>query len=74
MLTYVVGLGEFDHIIIGSVEGFYLAFRGLVGWGQLFGGYMLPTLLGNIFGGVVLVALLAHAQVEPGRGEAKARP
>jgi formate/nitrite transporter FocA (FNT family) len=69
LLTYVVGLGEFDHIIIGSVEGFYLALRGMVSWGRLLGGYMLPTLLGNILGGVVLVALLAHAQVESGQEE-----
>jgi formate/nitrite transporter FocA (FNT family) len=67
LLTYVVGLGEFDHIIIGSVEGFYAALRGMVSWSQLLGGYMLPTLLGNILGGVVLVALLGHAQVESGQ-------
>jgi formate/nitrite transporter FocA (FNT family) len=69
LITYAVGLGEFDHIIIGSVEGFYLALRGVVSWGQLLGGYMLPTLLGNILGGVVLVALLGHAQVESGQEE-----
>jgi formate/nitrite transporter FocA (FNT family) len=67
LLTYVVGLGEFDHIIIGSVEAFYLALSGMVSWGYLLGGYMLPTLLGNILGGVVLVALLGHAQVESGQ-------
>jgi formate/nitrite transporter FocA (FNT family) len=69
LLTYVVGLGEFDHIIIGSVEGFYAALRGMVSWSRLLGGYMLPTLLGNILGGVVLVALLGHAQVESGQEE-----
>jgi formate/nitrite transporter FocA (FNT family) len=62
-ITYLVGLGHFPHIIAGSVEAFYLGIVGLRTWGQVLGGYALPTLIGNTIGGVALVAVLAHAQI-----------
>ena len=63
-LTYLVSLGELAHIIAGSVEVAYAAFAGVVTWGEYLTGFLLPTLLGNVVGGVGLVALLAHAQVK----------
>jgi formate-nitrite transporter family protein len=63
LVTYVVGLGHFPHIIAGAVEAFYAGMNGLRGWGALAGNYALPTLIGNTIGGVTLVAVLAHAQI-----------
>jgi formate/nitrite transporter FocA (FNT family) len=37
--------------------------------GHVLGSYMLPTLLGNIIGGVTLVAALNHAQVVAGEAD-----
>ena len=65
IITFVVGLGGFAHIIAGSVEVLYAVTTGAASWGGYFGGYMLPTLLGNIFGGVSLVAALNYGQVAP---------
>jgi formate-nitrite transporter family protein len=62
-VTWLVGLGSFTHIIAGSVEVLFLVTTGALSWGQYLGGYMTPTLLGNILGGVSLVAALNHAQV-----------
>ena len=62
IMTYLVALGGYAHIIAGSVEVFYAVLTGAVGWSTYFG-WMLPTLLGNCIGGVALVAVLAHAQV-----------
>ena len=62
-LTYLIGLGHFPHIIAGAVEMFYLAASGIRSWGQITSGYMVPTLIGNMIGGVALVAALAHAQI-----------
>ncbi len=62
-ITYLVGLGHFPHIIAGAVEVFYLGIAGLRSWAEVFGGYALPTLIGNTVGGVALVAVLAHAQI-----------
>ncbi len=68
IITYVVGLGQFSHIIAGAVEVFALAAAGEKPWGTVFGGFLVPTLIGNIIGGVTLVAALNHAQVVSGEG------
>ncbi len=62
-LTWLVGIGSFTHVIAGSVEVLFLATTGAVPWQQAVGGYIVPTLCGNIIGGVALVAALNHAQV-----------
>ena len=63
IMTYLVALGEYSHIIAGSTEVFYAIATGSVSWSYYFISWMLPTLLGNIVGGVTLVAVLGHAQV-----------
>jgi formate/nitrite transporter FocA (FNT family) len=63
VLTYVVGLFHFPHIIAGASEVFYLGVSGLRGWGEIVGGFIIPALIGNTIGGVTLVAALAHAQI-----------
>ena len=68
LITYLVGLGEFSHIIAGSVETFTVAAMDRASWLGIVGGYTLPTLIGNILGGVTLVATLNHAQVVSGSG------
>ena len=70
IMTYIVALGSFTHIIAGSIEALFLVMTGVVSWGAFATGYMLPTLLGNTLGGVSLVAVLNHAQVVAG-GRAK---
>lgn len=66
IMTYLVGLGGFAHIIAGATEVFYAGFRGLAGWGAILLGYLLPTLVGNVLGGVTIVAALNHAQATSG--------
>jgi formate/nitrite transporter FocA (FNT family) len=43
---------------------------GELSWGHCLGGYLAPSLIGNILGGVALVAVGAHAEfmaAEPGK-------
>lgn len=63
LLSYVVGIGHFSHVIAGSVEVLHLVVQGMEGLGGYLGGYLLPTLLGNTLGGVLLVAFLNHSQI-----------
>lgn len=65
ILTYVVGLGAFSHIIAGSVECAYLVLVGQAGLQDYAVRFFLPTLVGNITGGVALVAVLNYGQVAP---------
>ena len=39
-----------------------MVFRGQRSFAEYLLGYAVPTLVGNAFGGVILVAALAHAQ------------
>ena len=66
MMTYLVGVAGLSHIVAGSTEAAYLVARGAATWGDYFGRFVLPTLLGNTLGGVTLVAALNHAQVTGG--------
>ncbi|MGB7786735.1 MAG: formate/nitrite transporter family protein [Salinimicrobium sp.] len=63
IITWIVGIAELSHVIAGSSETFVLAFSGIMSWGEVLGGYLLPSLIGNVLGGVILVAVLNHAQV-----------
>jgi formate-nitrite transporter family protein len=65
-LTYVVGLAGLTYIVAGSVEVIFLVMIGAKTWISFLIGYMLPTLIGNILGGVSLVSALNHAQVVAG--------
>jgi formate/nitrite transporter FocA (FNT family) len=62
-LTWMIGIGGFSHVIAGSIEAFFLAVSGAGTWTHAVGGYILPALIGNILGGVSLVAVVNHAQV-----------
>jgi formate/nitrite transporter FocA (FNT family) len=65
LLTYVVAIGHFSHIIAGSVEAFYAVLTGDASIGDYIVGFLVPTLIGNTIGGVALVALLNHAPLAP---------
>nr|WP_228747876.1 formate/nitrite transporter family protein [Bradyrhizobium sp. BR 10289] len=63
VMTYVVALGEFAHIVAGSVECAFLVQSGRASLAQYASDFFAPTLLGNILGGTTLVALLNYGQV-----------
>jgi formate/nitrite transporter FocA (FNT family) len=71
ILTWLVGIGGFTHIVAGAAEVFYMAAAGGPSWAPVVAGYLLPTLIGNIVGGVSLVAVINHAQVVAGEREAQ---
>jgi formate/nitrite transporter FocA (FNT family) len=54
----------FRHAIAGAVEAFYRACAGTSSWGEMVLEFIVPAVLGNAVGGVVLVALLNYAQVK----------
>jgi formate/nitrite transporter FocA (FNT family) len=62
-LTTAIALGDFTHVVAGAAETFLLLFSGHVGAGRAIGGIIAPALAGNVIGGTLLFALLAHAQV-----------
>jgi formate/nitrite transporter FocA (FNT family) len=63
LITYLIALGGFTHVIAGSVEAFYAWLTGAESFSKILFGFFLPTLAGNVAGGTVLFAVLSYAQV-----------
>lgn len=73
LLTYVVAVCQFPHVIAGSVEASFAVISGHATIADYVFRFLAPTLLGNSVGGTILAALLNHAPVagELSRGEAR---
>jgi formate-nitrite transporter family protein len=63
LITYVIALGEFSHVVAGSGEAWLLMLVGQTSFAGAVGGFILPSLAGNLVGGTGLFAVLAHGQV-----------
>lgn len=63
IITYVMAIGEFTHIVVGASEAVYLLLAGNIGWSELLFQFGLPTLVGNVIGGTFIFALISHAQI-----------
>jgi formate/nitrite transporter FocA (FNT family) len=63
LMTYLIALGDFTHIVAGSVEAFLLVANGHQSIWSMMSGFTVPVLLGNIVGGTALFALLSYAQI-----------
>jgi len=63
LITYLIALGGFTHVVAGSAEALYLVLTGHESLLRAVFVFFLPTLLGNVFGGTLLFAFLSYAQV-----------
>lgn len=63
VMTYLIAIGGFGHIVAGSTESFMLLLAGQSDIIQAIWGFMVPALIGNIIGGTALFAVLSYAQV-----------
>ena len=65
LLAFVVGIGHFAHSIATSGEILASVLYHQATFGAYFG-WLLPAVLGNLCGGVLLVTLLEYGQVKGG--------
>ena len=63
LITYLMALGDFTHIVVGTAEVSYLVFAGELPWKDFWLIFAGPTLAGNIIGGSFIFALISHAQI-----------
>jgi formate/nitrite transporter FocA (FNT family) len=63
LLTYVVALGHFPHIVAGSADAAFAVFSGHASVRDYLLGFFAPTLVGNTIGGVAFAAILNHAPI-----------
>lgn len=64
MMTWLIAVGGFTHIVAGSVEVFLLVIAGDWSIGMMLWQFTVPVLIGNMIGGTVLFAVLSYAQVK----------
>lgn len=64
LVTYLIAIGDFTHIIVGSIEVMFLLLIGEVSFADTILRFGIPTLLGNVFGGTFIFALISHAQIK----------
>jgi len=64
VMTYLIALDDFSHVVAGSTETFLLLLNGEIGLWTTFGTFMIPTYFGNVLGGTMLFAMLAYVQVK----------
>ncbi len=65
LMTYLIAVGGFSHIVAGSFEALMLVVTAQLDVWRAIGLFAVPTLLGNIVGGTVLFTLISHVQVAP---------
>jgi formate/nitrite transporter FocA (FNT family) len=63
LITYVVAISKLSHIIAGSVEASYGMMTGAASARDYLCGFFAPTLLGNMIGGISLVAIINHGSI-----------
>ncbi len=63
LMTWLIALGGFTHVVAGSVDAFLLVMTGDLGVPAMVFNFTIPVLLGNVVGGTALFALLSYAQV-----------
>ena len=63
IVTWLIAVGGFTHIVAGSMESYLLVLSGEWALWTMLADFMVPVLIGNIIGGTALFALIAYAQV-----------
>jgi formate/nitrite transporter FocA (FNT family) len=63
LVTYVISLAGFSHVVAGGVEAAVLVVAGEMGAADAALGFVAPAVIGNVIGGTVLFTLLTWAQI-----------
>lgn len=63
LMTWLIAIGGFPHVVAGSMEAYLLVLNGDWEWWRMLLQFMTPVLIGNMIGGTALFALISYAQV-----------
>jgi formate/nitrite transporter FocA (FNT family) len=63
LITYMVAISKLSHVIAGSVEATYSVMAGAASVQDYLLKFFAPTLLGNMIGGISLVAIINHGSI-----------
>ena len=74
MVTYVIALGGFSHVVTGTSQASFLWVSGRMTLYDMVSDFVLPALIGNVIGGTGLFAVLAHGQMRSDTGDKSDAP
>jgi len=63
LMTWLIAVGGFTHIVAGSMEAWLLVLSADWSFGWMLWEFMVPVLIGNMIGGTALFAMISYAQV-----------
>ncbi|WP_284164739.1 formate/nitrite transporter family protein [Frigidibacter sp. SD6-1] len=63
LVTYLIALADFAHVVAGMTEASLLVLAGDLGVAAAIGGFLVPALIGNLLGGSVFFTTLAWVQI-----------
>lgn len=63
LVTWLISLAGFSHVIAGTCEAALLVFSGKVGLWAVTWGFTLPALVGNVIGGTLVFTVLMWGQI-----------
>lgn len=63
IITYLIALADFSHIVAGTTEAMIVVLAGEIAPGEALVDFMLPAFIGNLLGGSVFFTFLAWAQI-----------
>jgi formate-nitrite transporter family protein len=63
VITWLIAVGGFTHIVAGSMEAWLLILSGDWSPAWMLWAFMVPVLIGNMIGGTALFAMISYAQV-----------
>lgn len=63
LMTWLIAVGGFTHVVAGSMEANLLVLSGDWEWWRMLWQFFAPVLIGNVIGGTALFALISYAQV-----------
>ncbi|WP_121062621.1 formate/nitrite transporter family protein [Chachezhania antarctica] len=63
LITYVIALAGFTHVVAGTTEAAFLVLEGDRTVGEAVFGYIVPAMLGNLLGGSLIFTMLVWVQI-----------
>lgn len=63
VVTYLIALADFSHVIAGTTEASILVFSGELSTFEALYGFTLPSLIGNVVGGTAFFTILTWGQI-----------
>nr|WP_246195273.1 formate/nitrite transporter family protein [Paracoccus litorisediminis] len=70
LATYLVAIGDFPHVVVGSIKVAYLLFMADARAPEALFTFLIPVTLGNIVGGTAILALVSRLEARADEDEA----